>query len=649
MNVDRMRRVEAVLDAAITREPTQWPALLDEACSGDPELRCEVEALLARLDAAERFLDSPPGAAAAALLAEARELEEGYAEKPREGQRIGAYRILRELGRGGMSRVFLAARADGQFEQQVALKLLRPGLDSELDQERFRGERQILASLNHPNIARLFDGGVTDDAVPFLVMEYVEGEPLDRYCIARGLSLAERLTLFLAAAEATQFAHRNLVVHRDLKPSNILVTTTGTVKLLDFGLAKLLEPRPGFAAPTTRTGSRWMTPEYAAPEQVRGDAVNTLTDVYQLGVVLYELLTGQLPFANRSRSLHELELAILDEDPESPSAAVLRDANSGDDARARSQALRGDLDAIVMKALHKEPERRYASAAALHEDIERFRAGRAVSARPDGAGYRLRKFVRRNRAAVTAATIATAALLVATVFSVSQAREARQQRDVARGQARRQHAMSELQLVLASDSRGPGGRPLSIVERIELAERTLVRRFRQEPELVTEVLVDLSVRLYEAGEHQAERRLLARAAAIARDSDHPTQFALAECARVYSLVFDDQFDSARTSLAAARSALARPKAASDDITTSTCLAAEGQLLPPRVPGAVRTPSAVGAGKVCSSGTNGSDRRSSLPFRRSRMYTHPVLPAWATAGTVAPLWGTSSNTGGLAGS
>ena len=582
MNVDRMRRIEAVLDAALTREPTEWPTLLDESCSGDPDLRREVEALLARLDTAKRFLESPPSAVAAALIAESHDLNAIHGGQSREGQRIGAYRVVRELGRGGMSRVFLGERADGQFEQQVALKLLRPGLDSDLDQERFRGERQILASLNHPNIARLFDGGVTEDGAPFLVMEYVEGQPLDRYCASHNLSLADRLTLFLAVAEATQYAHRNLVVHRDLKPSNILVTKSGAVKLLDFGLAKLLEPNATLAVRTTRTGSRWMTPEYAAPEQVRGDTVTTLTDVYQLGIVLYELLSGQLPFANRSRTFHELERAILDEDPEPPSAAVLRGAggrdDASDDARTLSKALRGDLDAIVMKALHKEPERRYASAAALHDDIERFRTGRAVLARPDGAGYRLRKFLRRNRAPVTAAAIAIVALLVATIFSARQAREARHQRDVARAQARRQVAMSELQLVLASDSRGPGGRPLSLVERMELAEQALVRRFRREPALVAEVLVDLSARLYTSGDREAERRILAHAATIARDSVLPTQLALAECSRAYSFVYDDQLDSARTSLTAARTALASPEAVPDDVVSSHCLAAEGQLL-----------------------------------------------------------------------
>jgi serine/threonine-protein kinase len=424
MDVDRMRRVEAVLDAVVTREPTQWPALLDEACSGDPELRREVEGLLARLDTASRFLDSPAGAIAASLVAETRESEGGLAADSYSGRRIGAYRIDRELGRGGMSRVFLAERADGQFEQQVAIKLLRPGLDSELDLERLRAERQILASLNHPNIARLLDGGVTEEGLPYLVMEYIDGQPLDRYCEQHRLSVQQRVELFRAVAEATEYAHRNLVVHRDLKPSNILVTVTGTVKLLDFGLAKLLQPDSRRAMPTTRAGHGWMTPEYAAPEQVRGGTVNTLTDVYQLGVVLYELLAGRLPFAHHG-SLFDLQTAVLREEPVLPSAAVMRGQALGvpnessatpeprDDARTRSRALRGDLDAIVMKALQKEPDRRYASAAALREDVGRYLAGRAVFARPDTAGFRLRKFVRRHRGGVAVAAAVAIGLVLA--------------------------------------------------------------------------------------------------------------------------------------------------------------------------------------------------------------------------------------------
>jgi tetratricopeptide (TPR) repeat protein/tRNA A-37 threonylcarbamoyl transferase component Bud32 len=404
MDLNRWQRVEQVLDMALTSEPEQWPAILDETCSADPELRREVEALLRRAATAQHFLETPPGAVAEAVIAEAREAATG---ERNEGRRIGAYRIVREIGRGGMSRVFLAERADGQFTQQVALKLLRPGLDSEIDHERFRAERQILASLNHPNIARLLDGGVTDDGLPYLVLEHVDGVPIDRYCRDRMLPVRERLALFLTVTDAVQYAHRNLVVHRDLKPSNILVTGDGTVKLLDFGLAKLLQADAVEPAPrTTRVGHRWMTPEYAAPEQIRSEPITTLTDVYQLGAVLYELLAGHLPFA--AGNLHELETAVLSAEPEPPSSAAARDGSSAagrrqTDLLALRRELRGDLDAIVLKALCKEPEQRYASVEAMAEDVHRHRAGQPVRARRQTAAYRARRFVGRHRLSLAAA------------------------------------------------------------------------------------------------------------------------------------------------------------------------------------------------------------------------------------------------------
>src|SRR5688572_17154083 len=350
MNAARWRDVERVLDAALESDPEKWPAILDERCSDDVELRAEVEALLARHATAQQFLETPPSVAAAALVAER------SSEPPSvDGRRIGVYRLVRQIGQGGMARVFLAERDDGEFTHRVALKLLRPGHDSEIDQGRFRAERQILASLSHPNIARLLDGGVTDDGLPYLVMELVEGAPIDRYCDTRSLAVPERLEMFLTVAEATQYAHRNLVVHRDLKPSNILVTTDGQVKLLDFGLAKLLEQRApdDESTATLHATQGWMTPEYAAPEQVRGDPATTLTDVHQLGVVLYELLTGRLPFGTRQQSPHELARAILEEEPAAPSSA------------GAEGELRGDLDAIVLKALRKAPAERYESAQAL--------------------------------------------------------------------------------------------------------------------------------------------------------------------------------------------------------------------------------------------------------------------------------------------
>jgi eukaryotic-like serine/threonine-protein kinase len=393
MNRDRWQQIERMLDEALSRDRSEWPALLDAGCAGDAELRQEVMSLLGRVTAAERFLDAPPTSVAAALVASAR--GPGVDAVPAAGRRIGAYRILREIGHGGMARVFLAERADGAYAQTVALKLLRANLDSDIDRARFRIERQVLATLNHPNIARLFEGGVTEEGVSYLALEYVNGEPLDRYCDARGATIEARLALFATVARATQYAHSNLVVHRDLKPSNIFVNADGEVKLLDFGLAKLLEGGEDEAA-ATRAGYRWLTPEYAAPEQILGERVTTLTDVYQLGVVLYELLTGRLPFAGKARSTRELEEAVLHEDPPLPSTVL--------------GPLRGDLDAIVMHALRKEPASRYPSAAALLDDLQRFHDGLPVRARRNTAPYRFRKFVRRHRVGMSLAMVAAVAL-----------------------------------------------------------------------------------------------------------------------------------------------------------------------------------------------------------------------------------------------
>lgn len=409
IEANRWRRLEGVLDAALERDRSEWPALLEETCRGDPELRQQAEALLARLDDASGFLESPPATLAAALLAEIRE-----GESAREaGRRIGAWRLVREIGRGGMGRVFLAERVDGQFEQRAALKLLRPGLDTELDRSRFRAERQILASLNHPNIARLLDGGVTDDGQPYLVLEHVDGEAIDHHCDRRGASIPERIELFLEVCEATEHAHRNLVIHRDLKPSNVLVDSNGTVKLLDFGLAKLLEPHTGTDSAPTRTTRRWFTPEYAAPESMRGEPATTLTDVYQLGALLHCILTGRAPFAG-STTPGELEAAVLRADPPPPSACVAHEPTA--------RALRGDLDAIVLQALRKEPETRYATVRDLAEDLRRWLRGDPVAARHGTTGYLLRRFVRRHRSALGAAA-AFVLLLGAYAVTVTLQRE----------------------------------------------------------------------------------------------------------------------------------------------------------------------------------------------------------------------------------
>ncbi|MFQ5572546.1 MAG: serine/threonine-protein kinase, partial [Rhodothermales bacterium] len=313
MTSDRWLQIQAVFQEALEHEPPQRAAFLDEACRENPDLRAEVVALLEADAQAGTFLEDTP-----------LPRPEAPEATPFEGRQIGPYRLIHELGQGGMGAVYLAERTDGHFQQQVAIKLVRSDRGGRAIRQRFRYERQILARLNHPNIARLYDGGVTDEGLPYLVMEYVDGLPIDTYCDTHRLSTRERLHLFHTVGTAVQYAHQNLVVHRDLKPSNILVTETGTVKLLDFGIAKLLdeEATQSDEVPLTRTGMRVMTPEYASPEQVRGEPITTAADVYALGVILYELLTGHRPYQIRGLSLGETERVICEEEPARPSTAV---------------------------------------------------------------------------------------------------------------------------------------------------------------------------------------------------------------------------------------------------------------------------------------------------------------------------------------
>lgn len=340
--------------------------------------------------------------------------------------RVGAYRIIRELGRGGMGAVFLAERADAAFQKQVAIKILKRGTDTEEVLRRFRAERQILGRLTHPNIAQLFDAGETDNGLPYFVMEYVDGCPITAYSDERKLAVAERLNLFRAVCSAVGYAHQNLVIHRDLKSANVLVTKSGEVKLLDFGIAKLVDE----SAPNlTLTIDRRLTPEYASPEQVNGDPVTTLSDVYSLGVLLYELLTGERPYKPKSRSAEEINKAIREREPGKPSTVA---AKTGPQSAMRNpKLLRGDLDNIVLKALSKEPERRYASADQFSADIGRHLEGLPVRARKDTAAYRTVKFIRRHKLGVAALALVAFALIAGSITTSWQAREARREKALA--------------------------------------------------------------------------------------------------------------------------------------------------------------------------------------------------------------------------
>lgn len=446
--------VERVLDQALDLDPGAWPAFLDERCSGQPELRMEVESLLRASEAPDTLLDQMPRMVGRDLLDEVSLEIDSDGFEP--GRRIDRYEVVRLLGRGGQGSVYLAQRSDGVFDKQVAVKVVKRGMVTEEVLARFRDERQILADLEHPNIAGILDGGVSDDGLPFLVMELVEGEPIDDYCDRRSLTVQDRLRLFITVCEAVHYAHRNLIIHRDLKPGNVLVADDGTVKLLDFGIARVMEPHgSGFQAMTQAAIPR-LTPEYAAPEQVLGTAMTTATDVYAMGVVLYELLTGLRPYEIGSRTLMAVQKVVSGVDPILPSRAVeeagLSAANSSEDSVAAQRGmtftglrdtLRGDVDAILMKALEKEPENRYRSAADLMRDIERYLAGRTVEARPHTRWYRATKFVRRNALVVGAGTAAFVALAAGLAGTTWQWNEARRQNGLRQAAADRAEAAQQ--------------------------------------------------------------------------------------------------------------------------------------------------------------------------------------------------------------
>jgi serine/threonine-protein kinase len=499
MRIEEWRQVDELLDAALELAPDERRKLLDEVGKSAPELRREVESLLVCEEQADKFLDAP----ALAFSSDFFDADETRHE--RAGQSVGRYRIIREIGRGGMGAVFLAERADGEFQQRVALKIVwRSFADTELTQ-RSRRERQILASLNHPHIARLLDGGVSKDGEPFLVMEYVEGSRIDDYCDAKNLSTAQRLKLFIAVCEGVSYAHQNLIVHRDIKPSNILVTEDGAVKLLDFGIAKLINPDESDAATETVAGARAMTPEYASPEQLRGLPVTTATDVYSLGVLLYELLTGRRPYRLQSRRTEEIARVICEEEPERPSQAIadsMGPPSNPQSAIRNPQSLRGDLDNIVLMAMRKEPQRRYASVAQFAEDVRRHLEGLPVLAHRDTFNYRAGKFARRHKAGVAAASLVVLTLVVGIFTTAWQAKRATEHAHIAaeaRDRARVEAAKAEriaafMQNVLTyADpswySPGGGGRAgdVKVIDALNEAAKRIDTELADQPEIKAEL------------------------------------------------------------------------------------------------------------------------------------------------------------------
>jgi serine/threonine-protein kinase len=499
-------------------EALDWPAAereerLRSACDGDARLYGVVAELLAAASASNDFLATPP-----ALPPEALEsIERAGDGGDLTGFRVGRYRILRSIGRGGMASVWLAVRDDGSFKREVALKIVRRGLDTDDVLSRFRAERQILSSLEHPNIARLYDGGSTDDGRPFLALEHVEGKPIDEYCDDRECSIEERLRLFIQVGSAVQFAHGHLVVHRDIKPSNILVGNDGEPKLLDFGIAKLLDPGEEDLLHHTRTGVQPLTLKYASPEQVQGQPVTTASDVYQLGTLLYGLLTGAFPLDAGDRSRWSLQEAIVQAPARRPSdVAGSADQETaglrGTTPKRLSRRLSGDIDTILLKALRKDPSERYSSVIELVDDVRRHIEGRPISARRSGVAYRTRKYFQRHRWAAPALAAAGLALGGYVLTVERHGRQLEQERNLAQAEAARATAVRDFLTGLFEGARPDArGDEVSARELLDQAAMSFGEDFSTHPSVLAELSLTVGSIYTGLGERTLAREHLERA------------------------------------------------------------------------------------------------------------------------------------------
>ena len=502
MEAERWRQVENLFNAAIDLAAQERASLLESKRAEDPELVREVESLLRAEDQTQQLFED-------SIQSVAREVIE--ARPPlAEGDRVGAYEVVKKLGEGGMGMVFLAERADAEYEARVAIKVLRTGAADPRLLERFRAERQILASLEHPSVARLLDGGATPRGYPYVVMEYVDGEPLDVYCQTHGLNLRQRVELFLQVLGAVQAAHQSLIVHRDIKPGNILVTGEGAAKLLDFGIAKILDA-PETAGALTGPLQRVMTPDYASPEQVLGKPVGTASDIYSLGVALYELLAGAAPYATGAMSPAELERTVCQEDPPPPSAVAGPNI---------APQLRGELDAIVMKAMAKMPEERYASVERFIADLQRYLDGRPVLARPQTWSYRTGKILARNKLAAAAALTVFALLLIIAVSMTLAARRIAAEKEIAdRERQRAEETVRFLTEVFRiSDPGETRGQRVTAREVLDWSADRLRREPDTDPQLRAQLLDVIGVVYHNLGLYTEAEAALSEALGLHRQA-----------------------------------------------------------------------------------------------------------------------------------
>jgi serine/threonine-protein kinase len=517
----RLEKLQALFEETLEQPPESRTTFLNSRVPDDNALREEVLALIRAHERDESGFRSP---LSPSILVDA-----ATGEDRRMGSRVGAYQVTRVIGVGGMGAVYEAVRADDQFQKRAAVKFLHRNSGSESALTRFRAERQILANLNHPNIAVLLDGGVTDDGQPYIVMEYVDGSPITTWCDDRKLGIDERLELFTQVCAAVQSAHRSLIVHRDLKPGNILVDNEGRVKLLDFGIARFLNPDTDASSmPTTLSGQRSFTPDYASPEQLSGRTVDTRADVYALGVVLFELLAGRRPFDLNGKSIAEVERIVSSVEAPRPSSLIdeARSSMFGDKSASRTRsAIQGDLDAIVGMALRKEPERRYGSADLMSADIRNYLDGRPVLARPDGMGYRMQKLVRRRKLETAALTVAVISLIGGLVGTTIQARRA-----AAQGK-RAEQVTGFVTTMLGAADPGSLGKDVTVREVLDSAAAH-VDTLASNPDLEAEIRTVIGgtymgLGEFEAGEAQYRKALDARRRR-APDGDHATVVTLTQ-------------------------------------------------------------------------------------------------------------------------
>jgi serine/threonine-protein kinase len=548
---DRWRALEPLLDRALDLSEAERRAWLGAMRVEDPGIAADLERLLAFHDetSPEGFLeDAIPTRPPSASLG---------------GRTLGAYTLIEPIGQGGMGSVWLAKRSDGRFEGRAAVKLLNASLVGRAGEERFRREGSILARLAHPHIARLLDAGVSDWGQPYLVLEYVDGEPIDRYCDSLGIEA--RLHLFLDVASAVSLAHANLVVHRDIKPSNVLVSQDGNVRLLDFGIAKLIEGGAGDGAGAdtalTREGGRAFTPEFAAPEQLTGGGVTTATDVHALGTLLFLLLTGRHPAGPARSNPADLLRAIVDTVPPRPSDAA--------DEDALRRHLRGDLDTIVAKALKKNPAERYPSVDAMAADVRRYLSYEPIGARPDSLGYRTAKFVRRHRVGVALASLMLIAALAGTIAILRQANEVRKQRDAAQAQLARATASSEFLGFLFSAA-APEGQKFVAADLLERGEAVVDKQYAPADPLRAELLAGIGMQHLYAQRFEKAQPVLERAERIARRSSDPALRARVRCPLAIALVVSGQRERADALIATALAEL--PRDPQHALARAECLA-----------------------------------------------------------------------------